>query len=146
MNVCAELRSGLRGKPCGVFNADVRVRVLATGLGTYPDARVVCGHIERDPEDENSMTNPVLIAEVLSDSTASYDRTEKWAHYRRIPTLADYLLVSQHERLVEHYHRNDDGTWTLRDARAGDVIEIASLGVRLAVDEVYDNPLAAARP
>ena len=110
VNVQGELRNALRGRRCTVFNSDVRVRVLATGLGTYPDATVVCGRLEVDPEDKNTVTNPIVIVEVLSDSTETYDRDDKRAHYRQLPTLRDYLLVSQHERRIEHYHRNDDGT------------------------------------
>ena len=144
VNVAAELRGALRGKPCNVFNTDLRHRVLATGLATYPDVSVVCGKAQRDPQDDHAVTNPVLLAEVLSDSTESYDRNEKWAHYRRIPSLRDYLLVSQYERRIEHYHRNEDGTWTLRDARPGDVIDVAAIGVRLSVDDIYFDPAAEA--
>lgn len=109
-NAIGELRGGLRGRPCRVLTADVRVRVLAIGLSTYLDVSVVCGSIELDPEGANTVVNPVAIVEVLSDRTEAYDRGEKFAHYRRIPSLRDYLLVSQHEPWIEHYRRNDDDT------------------------------------
>lgn len=141
-NVIGELRGMLRGRPCRVLTSDVRVRVLATGLAAYPDVSVVCGAIEHDPEDANTVVNPVLIVEVLSDSTTSYDRGAKAAHYRRIPSLRDYLLVAQHEPLVEHYCRNDDGSWTLRDVRPPGVVQL-SIGCELSVAEVYFDPLAA---
>ncbi|MBI4953363.1 MAG: Uma2 family endonuclease [Myxococcales bacterium] len=83
MAVGSELRVALRDKPCRVLGSDVRVRVLATGLGTYPDVTVVCGRVETDPEDANTIVNPVLLVEVLSDSTEPYDRGEKFAHYDR---------------------------------------------------------------
>ena len=140
-NAIGELRGALRGRPCRVLTADVRIRVLATGLGTYPDVSVVCGSIERDPEDANTVVNPVAIIEVPSDSTEAYDRGEKFAHYRRIPSLQDYLLVSQDERLIEHYRRNDDDSWTLRDVRPPEVARL-SIGCELSVAEVYFNPLA----
>jgi Uma2 family endonuclease len=140
-NAIGELRGALRGRPCRVLTADVRIRVLATGLGTYPDVSVVCGSIERDPEDANTVVNPVAIIEVLSDSTEAYDRGEKFAHYRRIPSLQDYLLVSQDERLIEHYRRNDDDSWTLRDVRPPEVARL-SIGCELSAAEVYFNPLA----
>jgi Uma2 family endonuclease len=143
-NVISELGSALRGHPCVTFTSDVRVRVLATGLATYPDASVVCGRVEVDPEDRNTVTNPVVIIEVLSDSTESYDRNDKLAHYRRIPSLRDYLLVSQHERRVEHYERNDDGTWTLRDVLEGGEVRLASIGCALTIDAIYHDPLAPA--
>src|SRR5262249_23805624 len=92
-NVIRVLGTALLGRPCITFTADVRVRVLATGLCTYPDGSVVCGRIELDPEDKNTLTNPIVLVEVLSDSTESYDRIEKQAHYRLIPSLRDYLLV-----------------------------------------------------
>jgi Uma2 family endonuclease len=78
-----------------------------------------------------------VIVEVLSKSTERYDRTDKLVHYRRIPSLRDYLLVSQTEVRVEHYRRNDDGTWTLRDVRDGESVALASLDVTLAIDDVY---------
>jgi Uma2 family endonuclease len=143
-NVIGELGSALRGHPCATFTSDVRVRVLATGLATYPDASVVCGRVEVDPEDRNTVTNPVVIVEVLSDSTEQYDRNDKLAHYRRIPSLRDYLLVSQHERRVEHYRRNEDGSWTLRDLPEGGEVRLASLGCVLSVDAIYRDPLAPA--
>ena len=85
------------GRPCIVYTSDVRIRVLATGLGDLPGRQHRLRPVERDPADENTVVNPVVIVEVLSDSTEAYDRGEKFAHYRRIPSLRDYLLVSQHE-------------------------------------------------
>jgi Uma2 family endonuclease len=142
-NTIGELLGALRGRPCRVLTSDVRVRVLATGLGTYPDVSVVCGAIEHDPEDANTVVNPTVIVEVLSDSTEAYDRGEKFAHYRRLPSLRDYLLVSQHGPQVELYRRNDDDTWTLRDVRPPESVQL-SIGCALSVVELYRNPLAAA--
>ena len=79
--------------------------------------------------------------EVLSDSTEAYDRGEKFAHYRRIPSLRDYLLVSQHDPRIEHYRRNDDGTWTLSEVEPPGEVRI-SIGCELSVAAVYRNPLA----
>ena len=78
----------LVGRPCRVFSSDVRVRVRATGLTTYPDVSVVCGAIERDPEDAQTLVNPVLVVEVLSPSTEAYDRGAKARHYQQLPSLA----------------------------------------------------------
>jgi Uma2 family endonuclease len=139
-NVIGELYASLRGGSCVVYTSDVRVRVRATGLDTYPDVSVACG-AERDPEDTNAVVNPVVLVEVLSDSTEAYDRGEKFAHYRRIPSLRDYLLVSQHEARVEHYRRNDDDTWTLRDVRPPEVVHL-SIGCELSVVAVYGGSLA----
>jgi Uma2 family endonuclease len=140
-NVIAALATQLRGKPCVVFTSDARVRVLATGLATYPDVSVVCGAIQRDPQNKNTLTNPVVLVEVLSDSTEGYDREEKFSHYRRIPSLREYLLVSQYEKRIEHLSRNDDGSWTLRDVVAPGMVELPSIGCSLALEEIYQSPL-----
>jgi Uma2 family endonuclease len=141
-NVIRALGTQLLDRPCAAFTSDVRVRVLATGLATYPDVSVVCGSIDYDPENKNTITNPVLLVEVLSDSTEDYDREEKFSHYRRIPSLREYLLVSQHERRVTHLSRNDDGSWTLRDLPPTAIVRLPSIGCELSLDEVYRDPFA----
>lgn len=140
--VIRELGASLRGKPCRTFTSDLRVRVLDTGLTTYPDVSVVCGQIETAPDDEDAVTNPVVLVEVLSEATEGYDRGAKAAHYRRIPSLREYVLVSQGEPRVEVQRRLDSGRWELLEARPGETIELSSLGVRLDVSAVYANPLA----
>lgn len=139
-NVINILATQLAGKPCQAFTSDLRVRVLETGLATHPDVSVICGGLERDPEDNNTATNPVVIVEVLSPSTQRYDREEKAAHYRRIPSLASYVLISQEEQRLEVFSRNADGSWTLREARSG-AVELMAIGCSLAVADVYRNPL-----
>ena len=142
-NVIGELRAQLRGRPCVVYTSDarVRVRVRSTGLATYPDVSVVCGSIERDPENKHTLTNPVVLVEVLSDSTEGYDREEKLSHYRRIPSLREYLLVSQYERRVEHLTRNEDGTWTLRDVIPPAAVQLPTIGCALSLEEIYRDPM-----
>jgi len=137
-----ELGAALRGKPCRVYTSDLRMRVLATGLSTYPDVSMVCGSLETVAEDPDAITNPVLLAEVLSDTTEAYDRGAKAAHYRRLPSLHEYVLVSQAERLVEVYRRTEAGRWELLEGRPGDRIELRSLGISLDVAAIYANPLA----
>ncbi|WP_437563970.1 Uma2 family endonuclease [Sorangium sp. So ce542] len=146
LSVGAELRAHLRGRPCVVYSSDLRVRVQATGLSTYPDVSVVCGRLERDPEDKDAVLNPIVLIEVLSDSSEAYDRGQKFAHYRRMPSLREYVLVSQHEPRIEVFHRNEDGSWTLREARAGEGAELQAIGCTLSVDDVYREPLAQAAP
>lgn len=122
---------------CQVHTSDAKIRVLETGLATYADAAVVCGPVERDPQDHNVMTNPSVVVEVLSDSTEAYDRGEKFRHYRKIPALRDYVLVSQHDRRVEVYSREPDGRWALAEAVAGESFYLSALDGALAVDQVY---------
>ncbi len=141
--VIGELRTALSGKPCRVFTADLRLRIGKTGLTTYGDIVVVCGSLETAKDDSNAVTNPTLIVEVLSDSTESYDRGAKAAHYRRIPSLKEYVLVGQKEPLVEVYRRNERGRWELAvEVGRGERAELDSVGVVLAVDSLYANPLA----
>jgi Uma2 family endonuclease len=135
------LGNQLQGRPCEAFSSDLRIRVLATGLGTYPDLSIVCGHIETDPEDRDTLVNPIVLVEVLSDSTEAHDRGDKFAHYRRIPSLREYVLVSQHEPRIEVFRRNEGGSWTLYEAGQGQVAKLASIDCQLAVDEVYENAL-----
>lgn len=141
-SMIALLTAALRGRPCRVFTSDARVRVRATGLSTYPDASIACGRIERDPEDPDALANPVVLVEVLSDSTEDWDRGGKFAHYRRIPSLRDYVVVAQSEQLVEHHTRNADDTWTTRDLAAGDTLRLTGVDVAIALDEIYRDPMA----
>ncbi|MGH7436387.1 MAG: Uma2 family endonuclease, partial [Polyangiaceae bacterium] len=96
-----------RQRGCQAFQSDQKVRVLATGRATYPDASMVCGDIEGDPADSSgaTITNPTLLVEVLSPSTEQEDRGNKWQHYQLIPSLREYVLVSQSEPRVEYYRR-----------------------------------------
>jgi Uma2 family endonuclease len=112
-----------RAPGCVAFQSDQKVRVLATGKATYPDASLVCGAIEGDPADPSghTITNPTLIVEVLSPSTEEDDRGNKWQHYQLIPALREYVLVSQTHPRVECYRRLDSGHWEYRDITEGTV-------------------------
>ncbi len=136
-NLISLLHRQLGRGPCRVFTSDLRVRVEETGLGTYPDVSVVCGEPQRDAQDRNTVVNPVVLVEVLSDSTEGYDRGEKAEHYRRIPSLRELVVVSHRERLVELYRRGADGLWTRTEGRPGTVLKLESLEASLEVDDVY---------
>jgi Uma2 family endonuclease len=140
-NATVALANALRGRPCVVLNSDVRVRVRApsTDLATYPDVTVVCGAIARADADPDALTNPVVIVEVLSDSTEAYDRGRKFASYRRIASLREYVLVSQSEQRIEVYQRVEHGPWTLNEYAPSQRIALGSIGVEIAVDDVYRN-------
>lgn len=122
---------------CRVYTADAKVHVSASGNSYYPDVSVVCGRPEVADVDGNALTNPTMLVEVLSDSTESYDRGKKFRDYRRLPSLKHYLLANQDEARLEHYRRNDDGTWTLTIAEAGARVALPDLGGDLVVDEIY---------
>jgi Uma2 family endonuclease len=139
------LSNALAGRRCRVLSSDVRVRAQATGLSTYPDLSVVCGQIETAPDDPHGVLNPVVIVEVLSDSTEAYDRGAKAAHYRRIPSLREYVLVNQREPLIEVYRRNERSNWELvAEAKRGEQATLLACGepVVLEVDAIYRDPLA----
>ena len=142
-NFTGVLRNALQGKPCAPYNSDLRIRISETDRTTYPDAVVVCGKREMAADDPNALTNPTVIVEVLSESTEASDRGEKFAHYRQLNSLKEYVLVSQHLRQVEVFRRGDNDGWSIEPARiAGERVELTSLGVSFAVDELYVDPNA----
>lgn len=133
--IISALSLKLQGGSCRVFTSDLRVRVLATGLATYPDVTVVCGEPQRDPEDRSTVINPKVVIEVLSDSTAKYDRGEKLEQYKRIESLQAVLLFSQTSRRVELHERTSDGFRT--EIVADEPLRVACLGVELSVSDLY---------
>src|SRR5215468_3741925 len=101
----------LEGRLCRPYSADLRIRVIATGLATYADAAVICGDPIRDPASPTHVTNPIVIVEVLSKSTEAYDRGEKREHYQQIASLREYVLVAQDRREIEVYARLEGSIW-----------------------------------
>lgn len=143
VNVQTLLSQALRGRPCRVFNTVLRIRVQKTGLATYPDASVICGRVELDPEDDKGHTavNPALLVEVLSPSTEDYDRGEKLANYKQIPSLREVMLVAHDDRRVDLWRRTKRG-WTQRVFRDGESVALTSLECALSVTDIYFDPLA----
>lgn len=125
---------------CRVYSSDLRLRVLATGLATYPDVTVVCGPSERDPHSPTHVTNPKVLVEVSSNSTADYDRGEKLQHYQRIPSLEAIVLVDHASERIDLWTREGQA-WRVRSFAAGEVVPLDTVGATVPVDEVY----AAAR-
>ncbi|HEV8160002.1 MAG TPA: Uma2 family endonuclease [Pyrinomonadaceae bacterium] len=139
-NVGGELRQHLKGKNCEAYPADMRVFVPQTGLYTYPDLVVVCGEPKFQDDTFDTLLNPILIVEVLSDTTENYDRGKKFQHYRSIESLHEYVLVSQDEARIEKYVKRSDGFWLLSEAVGLDLeIEFASIECRISLAEVYDK-------
>jgi Uma2 family endonuclease len=135
--VIVQLSEKLRGSPCRVFTSDLGVRVLATGLATYPDASVIRGPTERDPDKKTNVTNPRLLVEVTSNGTEEYDRGEKLEHYKRIPSLQAVVIVSHREALVEVWSRlsgTDD--WSRAEFRAGQTATVPGMACELDVDTI----------
>jgi len=142
-NVARLLGNALEGRPCRVFSPDLRVRVAATGIGTYADVTVICGKVELDAADPKQHTalNPRVLVEVLSPSAEDYDRGDKLGHYKRIESLAEVVFVAHDRREVEVVRREPDGSWSRHIARDGDDVQLASLGCALSVSAIYLDPL-----
>jgi Uma2 family endonuclease len=139
-NVAGALRALLKERRCLVFPGDQRVHVEATGLYTYPDVSVACDGLRFHPKYQDTLLNPCVIVEVLSDSTEAHDRGAKFAHYRTIPSLQEYVLVSQHEQEVDHYRRLDSGQWVLTAYQGASAsVALPALGCELPLAEVYDK-------
>jgi Uma2 family endonuclease len=131
------LAAQLRGRPCRPYTSDLRVRIPATGLATYPDAAVICGELARDPESPTHVTNPTVVFEVLSAETEDYDRGEKREHYQQIDSLRAYVLISHRERRMEAWTRRAGEGWTSTQARAGERLTLEAIDVTLSVDDLY---------
>jgi Uma2 family endonuclease len=138
--VTALVGRALEGRPCVVLPAEVRVRIRAADRATYPDLFVVRDAVEADPDDDHAVVNPTVIVEVLSSSTADSDRGDKFAAYRRLRSLREYVLVSQKERRIDVYRR-DGRRWNLDEYNAGETLQLESISVELVVDEVYADAL-----
>ncbi len=139
-NFLGEARQHLKGKPCVPYNSDLRIKVEATGLYTYPDATIVCGPPRLDASVKGTVLNPSVIVEVLSESTESYDRGKKSSHYRRIESLRELILISLSEPLVEMFTRRDDGNWSFIEYRSiTDTLVIESVGIAILLSEIYRN-------
>lgn len=130
----------LKGKDCSVLPTDMRVFVPETGLYTYPDLVIVCGEPQFQDDVFDTLLNPIMLIEVLSESTEGYDRGKKFQHYRSIESLEEYILVSQDEAWIEKYVKHGDGFWLLSEAVGLDsIIEFSSIECEIALSEVYDK-------
>ncbi len=140
-NFCREVSQQLRGRPCEAYISDMRVKVSNTGLYTYPDVVVACGDIRFEDTDNDTLLNPTVIVEVLSDSTEAYNRGEKFAHYRRVESLQEYLLVAQDCVRIEHYVRQ--GTqWVLSETNNLDEsVHCATIDCTVLLQNIYDKVL-----
>ncbi len=125
-------------KRCSVFSSDMKVKMREIGKYTYPDVVVVCGDEEYDDEHGDTLLNPIVIIEILSDSTEAYDRGDKFSHYQLIDTFSEYILVSQYLCKVEKFSRRKDGTWIYsKYERPEDTVSIESADCELPLSEIH---------
>ena len=137
-NLAAEFRHHVKGKRCVPYNSDLRLKVEATGLLTYPDLSVVCGPIQFAEGTDDTVVNPTVIVEVLSDSTEAYDRGKKFENYRQMPSLREYLLASQKEPRIEQFVRQENEQWLLREAAGLEAtLALPSLEIKISLAEVF---------
>src|SRR5437762_9925576 len=140
VNISASLNQQLRGKPCEVYASEMRVKVRATGLYTYPDVVVVCGEPQLEDEYFDTLLNPTVLVEVLSRSTERYDRIAKTSYYRTIDSLAEHLLVAQDEIRAEQYVRQADGQWLQYEyLNLGSLVKLPSIDCTLKLSDIYDR-------
>jgi Uma2 family endonuclease len=137
-NLLLAFRQHLRGSPCEVYITDVRLHVRARDAYFYPDLAVTCSPADRstDSAEASVFREPCLIVEVLSDSTEVFDRGEKFAAYKQIPTFEEYLLVSARGRRMEVFRRQPAGTWTHSEYR-GAPARLDSIGLTIDPEAVY---------
>jgi len=137
-NLAREFGNRLANSPCVAYNTDLRIKIDATGLLTYPDLSVICGPLQFAGGTDDTVVNPTVLVEVLSNSTEAYDRGRKFEHYRQIPTLQEYLLVSQTEPRIEQFSRQSDGRWLLNEAAGIEKkLDLPSLKITIALSEIF---------
>ncbi|MEG4442918.1 Uma2 family endonuclease [Microcoleus sp. AT9_B5] len=136
----AILRVSLKGKPYSIFASDQRLWVPQLNNYTYPDVMVVAKPIELQSGRTDTITNPLLIAEVLSKGTKAYDRDEKFAAYRTVPSFQEYLLIDQYRLQVEQYSKTDANKWIFSEYSCmGDRLSLTSVAVEISLADLYEN-------
>lgn len=129
---------GRTKKPCEVYATDMRLRIRRANAITYPDIMVVCGKIDYDPGRQDLLTNPIVIFEVLSDSTAAYDHSQKFALYRKLPTLQEYVLVDQQRAFVERFRKTESGLWVYEGYESiADTLPLSAVDTEIPLTEIY---------
>jgi Uma2 family endonuclease len=140
LNTGSHLREQLKSKPCRVYPSDLKLRVEATGLFTYPDLSIVCGEPRLESDHGDVLLNPVVLVEVLSDSTEAYDRGKKFEHYRTIPSLQHYVLITQDRHSIDCFTRSNGESWNLTSCKGlSGKITLEAIECELLGSEVYDK-------
>lgn len=140
-NVYSEIRNQLTKKKskCIPLTSEIRLFISERNSYVYPDSMVICGAIEKSEDEKNSVTNPILIVEVLSKSTAEYDRGDKFYFYRQLPSFKEYVLIEQDRHIVDvHYKREGSDLWQITRYEGLDkVIKLQSLAIEITMEELY---------
>jgi len=136
-NFLVALRNGLRGKPCRIYMADVKLRVETANCYFYPDLMVTCSASDR--QQPLVQSEPTVVIEVLSDSTAGYDQRTKFEAYRQLPSLREYVLVAQDGARVLVYRRGEGVEWIVHPYGAGEIVSLPSLELAIPVEQIYED-------
>lgn len=139
LNAATSLKTALAGKPCRVFVSGMKLRIDRADAVFYPDVFVTCDLRDRQSDASLAKQYPSLIVEVLSDSTAAFDRGRKFELYQQIDTLGEYLLIEQDRKHADLFRKNDEGLWVLHPAGPGDVIRLDSIGAELMLETLYED-------
>jgi len=139
-NTFALLHNSLDNSDCIVFNSDMKTEVDKERHYTYPDISIVCGDVEFAENRNDTVANPLVIVEILSDSTKDYDRGSKFTAYRNIASLKDYILIDQYAYHVEYFHKDESGKWSLDEFKnVNDTFKISSIDVELSMKKIYNR-------
>jgi len=141
LNLAFALRQHLSGGPCRTYMSDMRLHVAASNSYFYPDVLVTCSAL--DQASPLVKTEPKLIIEVLSTSTAAYDRGLKFSHYRSLPSLEEYALIDLDTRITDVYRKGDDGFWVLHPFARGETVELASVALKISAEQLFADMLEA---
>jgi Uma2 family endonuclease len=137
-NVIRLLGNQLVERDCIVYNSDMRIKISKLNKSVYPDVSINCGEQQFDDGQKDTLLNPALIVEVLSDSTEAYDRGKKFEHYQQLDSLIEYILISQTPYRIEQFIRRDDRTWTYKEFRnADEIVQLESVSCTLLLKDVY---------
>jgi Uma2 family endonuclease len=140
LNLSGTLNFALKRQPYRVFVTDQRLWIPQKRINTYPDVMVIAGELEFQEGRKDTLTNPIMIGEVLSKSTKSYDRDEKFAAYRTIGSFQEYLLIDQYTMHVEQYSKTDNNRWIFTEYENADVtISLASISFEISLADIYDK-------
>lgn len=139
-NTFGEIFYRLKGKDCRPFGSDLRIHIPKNTLYTYPDISIICGELKLTDDKFDTVTNPTVIIEILSQSTRNYDRIEKFSLYRDIETLQEYILMDSQKIHIEKYIRNADNTWQLTDYNSiQDTLRISTVNISLPMEDIYQG-------
>lgn len=139
-NILAALKGKLKGTGCYTLNSDLKVFIESANRGVFPDGMVICEEPEMYEERSDIILNPSLVIEVLSPSTESYDRGEKFLRYRSLPSFKEYVLISSDKHLVESFYRESSNLWQMRTAIGLDAeIELFSINKKITLKDIYEN-------